>query len=94
MTFNYIPSKKKIQVSEDDLVPIQKNIENISAQLDNWAKQIQLQWEQLVRDADNILLGIKNTQKEIELNVLITALQYAITAAEKNSWRHLENRKQ
>ena len=74
-------------VSKNDLVPIQKNIENISTQLDNWAKQIHSRGKQLLRDVDNIVLGIKNTQKEIELkikiSILITALQYAITAAEK-----------
>ena len=74
-------------VSKNDLVPIQKNIENISTQLDNWAKQIHSRGKQLLRDVDNIVLGIKNTPKEIELKVkisiLITALQYAITAAEK-----------
>ena len=70
-------------VSKNDLIPIRKNIENISTRLDNWAKQIRSQGEQLLRDVENIVLGIKNTKKEIELNVLITALQYAITAAEK-----------
>ena len=54
-------------VSKNDLVPIQKNIENISTQLDNWAKQIHSRGEQLLRDVDNIVLGIKNTQKKIEL---------------------------
>ena len=70
-------------VSKNDLVSIRKNIENISTLLDNWAEQIRSQGEQLSRDVDNIVLGIKNTKKEIELNVLITSLQYAITAAEK-----------